>query len=190
MLCAAAWVATYAVPADTRSAPGTLGAVRHALHHGLGLSPPRAARSLVRIDATQLELADVIVAARAGTPYGYFSHVGVVTGPNQTLGQHPAYGIDLMPLDVLVDYDDIRVLRAALTPAQRGEVAAFARSLDGAPFHVLALKHDVHWWSCTKAVWAAYQRVGIDLAPERDLVAPDDIAASPHLRTIHTLRGR
>jgi hypothetical protein len=190
VLCVAAWIATYSVPADARPAPGTAGALRHALHHGLGLSRARAARSLVRVDGRGLELGDVIVAGHAGSTYGYFSHVSLITGPDQTLGQHPAYGIDLMPLATLVGYDDVRVLRAELSAAQRREVAAFVRGLDGAPFNVLALKEDAYWWNCSKVVWAAFRRVGIDLAPERDLVVPDDIAASPRLRVVRAFRGR
>ena len=184
----AGWAAGDPNKAAARPAAGDLAAFRHLLRHGLGGSF-RAARPLVAIRPEGLELGDVVVASHAESHYGYYSHVTAVIGPGRLLGHHVAYGIYATPLRDLRGYDHIRVLRAALEPAQQRSVADFLQRLVGARFHTLAHKRDPRWWNCAKSVWAAYLRVGIDLAPERDFILPDDIAVSPALHAQYDWGG-
>ncbi|MFI5306373.1 MAG: hypothetical protein ACHQ53_03410 [Polyangiales bacterium] len=183
------WAQAYRGSADATPSPGDLGVFRHALHHGLGLSPPRQARSPVRIDPTGLELADVVLASAAGNAYGHFSHATALMADGEVLGHNVLFGIFPMPLTDLEGYDHVRVLRAPLDAPRRREVARFLRTLPGAVFQLGARKGDARQWHCAKAVWAAFRRVGIDLAPDRDFIVPDDIARSAALRVVRDWRS-
>ena len=181
---ALAWVASYSVPADHVPAAGSANALRHLLHYALHLSPERSARALVTISADGLQPGDVIVASHGGNAYGYFSHVTALISADEVLGDHVGYGIYALPITRVLGYDHVRVLRATISGAQRERVAGFLRRLIGRQFNFLANKHDPRLWNCATSVWAAYHSVGIDLAPERDFIMPDDIAGNGHLQLV------
>ncbi len=189
LAAASIWAYGYPGPPDARPAPGDLGLLRHLAHYAAPWSRRRAQRAPVRIDARGLLPADVVLASLADSPYGYWSHVTALTGDDQVLGHNVLFGIFAMKLTALVSYDDVRVLRAPLRPDQRARVARFLNGLRGAVFQLGARKGDPYQWTCAKAVWAAYRAVGIDLAPGRSLVVPDDIAASPRLHLVREWRS-
>jgi uncharacterized protein YycO len=163
---------------------------RRLLHHALWRPPARTARAEVAVDGSGLELGDVIVASDPESDYGYFSHVTAVIGPGDTIGHHIAYGIFVRPIGELTGYDDVRVLRADLSPGRRAEVTRFLRSLLGGKFNLLAHTRDARSWNCAKSIWQAYARVGIDLAPGRAFVTPDDIASSARLHQVAAWRPK
>lgn len=175
---------------STRTAQGSVGSFRDLAHHALLRPRPRVRRAEVAVDASGLELGDVIIGAVPDTDYGYFSHITAVMGPGETIGHHIAYGVFVRPVAELTGYDDVRVLRAELSDAQRAEIARFLRSLVGGKFNLMPGKRDPRSWNCAKSIWQAYARVGLDLVPDRDFLTPDDIARSPLLHQVAVWRPR
>lgn len=183
-----AWAATD--DAATRAELGSLGTFRGLIHHALFRPALRGQRAEVAVDGSGLELGDVIVASEPDSEYGYFSHVTAVIGSGETIGHHIAYGIFLRPVGELTGYDDVRVLRARLSAAQRAEIARFLRARLGGKFNLLTHKRDPRTWNCAKSLWQAYAHAGLDLVPDRDFVTPDDIARSPLLHQVAVWRPR
>lgn len=58
----------------------------------------------------------------------------------------------------------------------RAEAGRWARGLVGEVFCLFAPRGDPRRWTCAKAVCAAYERIGLDLAPGALLVTPADLA--------------
>jgi hypothetical protein len=178
------WGATYERPADAEPAPGDLGAIRHLLHHGLGMAPARAARPLVHIDDRDAEPGDILLASRSGGGYGHFTHATAFIDRHRVLHHNVLFGIFRLPATQLVSYDHVRLLRPRLPRAARLRAAAFLSTLRGATFNLFATKHDPNLWHCAKSVWQAYAREGLDLAPGRTMIVPDDLAHGPRLETL------
>jgi ATP/maltotriose-dependent transcriptional regulator MalT len=78
------------------------------------------------------------------------------------------------------DYDRACILRSKTTLKNRRQAVATVANWNGQVFYPLVFKPGDRIWNCTKIIWEAYHRLGLDLDSGRDLwIVPDNLYQSP-----------
>ena len=122
-----------------------------------------------------LEPGDLILVHDPQGAYGHYTHAGLVLDPNRIVSQNLQDGISVESTFAVSTYQEIVVLRAPLPFMQRHAIAEHASQWIGQPFALVVHKRDQRYHSCTSLAWQAWHSQGIDLAPDRDLLLPDDL---------------
>ncbi|MFW5859098.1 MAG: hypothetical protein ACOCYP_03675 [Planctomycetota bacterium] len=175
-----------------RVGPGDTGVIRHFLRHGATGGTGTWTGTPVAIDPECLEPGDILLGARPGSPYGYWTHVALCLEPDLFLGQDLHAGFYLESLEQLLErrgiggpaYQHVKVMRVRCDPAVRRRAAAYGRTMLCTTFHTMAHKRDPRIATCATAVWKAYAREGIDLVPQRTLLVPSDFASGESLEPV------
>ena len=173
----AVWIATD--PGQPDASRG-LAFVRAFLHRGLvrGWGAGTDPGPVQCLPYARLQPGDILVGANPACAYGGWSHVSLYLGEGEVLGYDLLAGIYPTQVEEFAHYRRLRVLRPRLAADERAKAADWGRNLVGGVFCLFALREDPQRWTCAKAVWAAFARRGLDLAPAAVLVTPADLAES------------
>jgi len=133
------------------------------------------------LDLSDLQPGDIILGGNPGGSYGRYAHAGFYIGNDQVVDMYTSDGVYVACAEVYRNYTWAAVLRVKASPEIRAAAAAYAKRQVGAPFFILAPKSDDGLWYCSKLVWYAYYRNGIDLDSFHNSywVVPDAILLSP-----------
>jgi uncharacterized protein YycO len=133
------------------------------------------------LDLSDLQPGDIILGGNPGGSYGRYDHAGFYIGNDQVVDMYTSDGVYVTCVDVYRNYTWAAVLRVKASPEIRAAAVAYVKRQVGAPFFILAPKSDDGLWYCSKLVWYAYYRSGIDLDAFHNSywVVPDAILLSP-----------
>jgi uncharacterized protein YycO len=133
------------------------------------------------LDTSDLQAGDIILGGNPGGSYGRYTHAGVYIGNDQVVDMYTSDGVYLADVEVYHNYTWAAVLRVKTSPEIRAAVANYVKQQVGSPFFILAPKSDDGLWYCSKLVWYAYYRQGIDLDPFHNSywIVPDAFLSSP-----------
>jgi uncharacterized protein YycO len=90
-------------------------------------------------------------------------------------------GVYVTGVETYRNYTWAAVLRVNTSPEIRATAVNYVKQQVGTPFFILAPKSDDGLWYCSKLVWYAYYRKGIDLDAFHNSywVVPDALLSSP-----------
>jgi len=133
------------------------------------------------LDTSDLQAGDIILGGNPGGSYGRYTHAGVYIGNDQVVDMYTSDGVYLADVEVYHNYTWAAVLRVKTSPEIRAAAANYVKQQVGSPFFILAPKSDDGLWYCSKLVWYAYYRQGIDLDPFHNSywIVPDAFLSSP-----------
>jgi uncharacterized protein YycO len=133
------------------------------------------------LDTSDLQAGDIILGGNPGGTYGRYTHAGVYIGNNQVVDMYTSDGVYLADVSVYHNYTWAAVLRVKTSPEIRAAAVNYVKQQVGSPFFILAPKSDDGLWYCSKLVWYAYYRQGIDLDPFHNSywIVPDAFLFSP-----------
>lgn len=96
---------------------------------------------------------------------GVFSHVLIYTGKEELIHSNLKYGVTKTKLkNLFTKYDYLRVFRPSnMTACQTRKVIEFAKNSIGAAYDFRFLSENEDELYCTKLVYLAYQKAGIEL---------------------------
>jgi uncharacterized protein YycO len=134
--------------------------------------------SLVTSD---LQAGDIILGGNPGGSYGRYTHAGFYIGNDQVVDMYTSDGVYVTDVETYRNYTWVAVLRVKTSPEIRAAAVNYVIGQVGAPFFILAPKADDGLWYCSKLVWYAYYRNGIDLDAFHNSywIVPDAILSSP-----------
>ena len=138
-----------------------------------------------RLDFSRLEPGDILLAGNSQSCYGHFTHAGIYLGEGRVLEGYVDCGISRQPLDHYRSYDWACILRVRIPEAKRRQAVEYALKQEFKTFYPAAFKGGENYWNCTKLIWEAFRRQGVDLDSFGDLwVTPDYIFRSPHVELV------
>jgi uncharacterized protein YycO len=138
-----------------------------------------------QLDFSQLQPGDIILVGNAGGSYGRYTHAAIYVGNDQAIDMYISTGVYLTSLDAYHDYRWAAILRVKATKTQKVAAVDYSLKQLGLPFFILAPRNNDGLWYCSKLVWQAYARQGIDLDPYQDYwITPDDLQDSPKIQLI------
>lgn len=134
------------------------------------------------LDFSVLRPGDILLGGKPGSSYGHFTHAGLYLGKGEVLEGYVDCGITREDVGHYHRYDWVCVLRVKSPEQVRVRAVQYALQQEGKVFYPAAFKPGERYWNCTKFIWAAYYRQGIDLDSGKDMwVTPDAIYKSPHV---------
>lgn len=137
------------------------------------------------LDLSVLEPGDIILGGNPGASYGHYSHAGMYVGNNQVVTMYTTTGVYLEQPAAYHRYQWAAVARVTAEAQQKKEAVSYCRSQVGAPFFILTSKAEDGLWYCSKLIWFAYWKQGLDLDPFNSYwVIPDAFVHSPHIQVI------
>ncbi len=137
------------------------------------------------LDLSLLEPGDILLGGNPGGSYGHYTHAGIYIGSSQVVTMYTTTGIYLEQPEAYRRYNWAAILRVKASPQQKKEAVAYCRSQIGAPFFILSPKTEDGLWYCSKLIWHAYLKQGIDLDPLKSYwVLPDAFVYSPYVKEI------
>lgn len=132
-----------------------------------------------------LEPGDIILGGNQGSTYGYYTHAALYQGEGRAWEGWLSTGIREMKVARFLNYDWACILRVKTDSAVRNQAVSYVAEHRGGLFFPLAFKSGERIWNCTKIIWKAYQRQGVDLDAGQDLwVTPDNLYHSPLVEII------
>ena len=133
------------------------------------------------LDISDLQAGDIILGGNPGGSYGRYTHAGFYIGNGQVVDMYTSDGVYVTGVEIYHDYTWAAVLRVKTSPAIRAAAVNYVKRQVGTPFFILAPKSDDGLWYCSKLVWYAYYRQGIDLDPFHNSywIVPDACLSSP-----------
>lgn len=127
-----------------------------------------------------LEIGDIIVGGYPDCAYGRFSHAAIYIGDGRVVEGYLDSGITVNPVGHFRDYSEAALLRVNAPEKIKLAAADYARQNEKEMFFPLAFKPGERIWNCTKIIWSAYMKQGIDLDSIGDIwIAPDSFYHSP-----------
>ncbi|HZK43491.1 MAG TPA: hypothetical protein VFC73_04315 [Syntrophomonadaceae bacterium] len=155
-------------------------------HFGFGLE----ANYNNQISFEGLEPGDILLGGYPKCGYGRFSHTGIYLGDNLVLESYGDLGITIQPIYHYWDYSEIALLKVNTTKDIKEKVVNYVRKYEGGLFYPVAFKPGDRFWNCSKIIWKAYLKEGIDLDDSGDLwTAPEIFYYSPWTTVIRE-KGR
>ncbi len=134
------------------------------------------------LDFSVLRPGDILLGGKPGGSYGHFTHAGMYLGGGEVLEGYVDCGITRQDIEHYHRYDWICVLRVKAPEEVRVQAVRYACRQEGKVFYPGAFKPGERYWNCTKFIWAAYYRQGVDLDSRNDMwVTPDAIYNSPYV---------
>ena len=137
------------------------------------------------LDLSILEPGDILLGGNPGGSYGHYTHAGIYIGNNRVVTMYTSTGVYLEPPSAYHRYHWAAVGRVKASPQQKKEAVSYCRSQVGSPFYILSPKAEDGLWYCSKLIWYAYLKQGIDLDPLNSYwVLPDAFVQSPHVQIL------
>jgi uncharacterized protein YycO len=138
------------------------------------------------LDLTGLEPGDIILGGWTNCAYGQYSHAGLYIGNHQVLEGYVDYGLTIQDLDHYINYVNLCLLHVEASPQIKNQAVEYALKYEGDIFYPVAFKSGARFWNCSKIIWKAYQRQGLELDAINDLwIAPDRLARSEHVKELY-----
>lgn len=132
-----------------------------------------------QIDFSMLKPGDILLGGKPGGAYGHFTHAGLYLGEGQVIEGYVDCGVTRQEVECYHRYDWACILRVKAPDDVRKKAVEYASRQEGKLFYPGAFKPGERYWNCTKLIWAAYYRQGIDLDSGQDLwITPDAICHS------------
>jgi uncharacterized protein YycO len=142
-----------------------------------------------KVSLTGLEPGDIVLGGWPNCAYGRFSHAGIYVGNNMVLEGYVDYGLSLQDLSHYLNYSELCLLRVEASREIKDQAVAYALAHQGQMFYPVAFKQGERYWNCTKIIWQAYNRQGINLDSINDLwIAPESFSASPSVKILYEKR--
>mgnify|MGYP000897560676 CR=1 FL=1 len=137
------------------------------------------------LDLSILEPGDVLLGGNPGGSYGHYTHAGMYVGNNRVVTMYTSTGVYLEQPAAYRRYHWAAVVRVKASPQQKKEAVSYCLSQVGSPFFILTPKTEDGLWYCSKLIWLAYLKQGIDLDPFNSYwVLPDAFVHSPHIQVL------
>ena len=137
------------------------------------------------LDLSILEPGDILLGGNPGGSYGHYTHAGIYIGNDQVVTMYTSTGVYLEPPSAYHRYHWAAIGRVKASPQQKEKAVSYCRSQIGSPFHILSPQTEDGLWYCSKLIWFAFYKQGIDLDPlDSYWVLPDAFAYSPHLQIL------
>lgn len=138
-----------------------------------------------RLDLSLLQPGDILLGGNKGGSYGKYTHAGLFIGNNQVIEMYISTGVYLTEAETYHRYTWAAILRVKATPRQKMAAVNYAKSQLGTPFFILTPKNDNGLWYCSKLIWYAYLKQGINLEPFKSFwITPDDFLYSEKAQII------
>lgn len=118
-----------------------------------------------QLDLSQLQPGDILLGGNPGGSYGHYTHAGLYIGNNQVVTMYTASGVYLEKPTAYHRYQWAAIVRVKASPSQKRAAVSYCRSQVDSPFFILTPKTDNGLWYCSKLIWLAYLKEGIDLDP-------------------------
>lgn len=132
-----------------------------------------------------LEVGDILLGGYPNCSYGRFSHAGVYIGDNLVIEGYGDLGITIQPIYHYLNYSEIALLKVNTSPEVKAKVVEYMKKYEGGLFYPLAFKPGDRFWNCSKIIWLAYDKEGINLDEINDLwIAPEAFYYSPYTTII------
>lgn len=140
-----------------------------------------------KLDLSLLEPGDILLGGNPGGSYGRYTHAGLYIGDSQVVTMYTASGIYLEQPAAYHRYQWAAIVRVKASPVQKRAAVSYCRSHVGGAFFILTPKTENGLWYCSKLIWLAYLKQGIDLDPFNFYwVIPDAFFHSPNVDIIAT----
>lgn len=132
------------------------------------------------LDLSDLEPGDILLGGNDGSTYGRFTHAAIYEGEGMAWQGWLSTGVSQVRVERFRGYDRSCILRVRTTSENRRQAVETVATWSGQLFHPLAFKPGDRVWNCTKIIWEAYRRLGLNLDSGHDLwVIPDNMYQSP-----------
>lgn len=144
-----------------------------------------------QLDLTLLQPGDILLGGNAGGSYGHFTHAGLYIGDNKVVDMYISTGVYITEAETYHQYDWAAILRVKANPEKKRAVISYVNNQVGSPFFILTPKSENGLWYCTKLIWCAYLKQGINLdAFNSYWIIPDAFWYSPHTQVVAYSRAR
>lgn len=139
-----------------------------------------------RVSFADLEPGDIVLGGWPNCAYGHYSHAGIYLGDNKVLEGYVDYGLSIQDLSHYLNYSEVSLLRVEASREIKDQAVAYALARQGQMFYPVAFKQGERYWNCTKIIWQAYNKQGINLDVINDLwIAPESFSASPSVKVLY-----
>jgi uncharacterized protein YycO len=150
------------------------------------IGPGYGIASRDEVSFSNLEPGDIVLGGWPNCAYGRFSHAGIYLGDNMVLEGYVDYGLSIQELSHYLNYSELCLLRVEASREIKDQAVAYALARQGQMFYPVAFKQGERYWNCTKIIWQAYNRQGINLDTINDLwIAPESFSASPSVKILY-----
>ncbi len=138
------------------------------------------------LDMSNLQPGDIILGGNPGGSYGRYTHAGFYIGNDQIVDMYTSSGVFVTYAETYRKYTWAAILRVKANPETKVSAVDFVRQQVGSPFFILTPKIDDGLWYCSKLIWYAYYRHGIDLDAFHNSywVVPDALLSSPYTEIV------
>jgi uncharacterized protein YycO len=137
------------------------------------------------ISFEQLEPGDIILGGWPGCAYGFYSHAGLYLGNNQVLESYIDTGVTVNSASHFRYYSRACLVRVNVNDRIKQNAIQYALKQRGKMFYPTSFKNDERYWNCSKIIWKAYQRQGINLDANDDLwISPDAFSQNSQVQVI------
>lgn len=136
--------------------------------------------------AVGIEPGDIVLGANPGNSWGHWTHAALYVGDGRVIDTLLRNGVHQQPVErFALAYQRAGVLKVNLPREVKQRAVAEALALQGRPFSMLAGRTSSRWFYCTKIVWYAYWRAGVDLDPKGGhWVSPDRFVVHPRVSLV------
>lgn len=137
------------------------------------------------LDLSDLKPGDILLGGNNGSTYGQFTHAAIYEGEGRAWQGWLSTGVSPVNVERFRGYDRACILRVRTDAESRQQAVEMVSSWSGQLFYPLAFKPGERVWNCTKIIWEAYRRLGLDLDSGHDLwVIPDNLYQSSSVSII------
>lgn len=137
------------------------------------------------LDLSDIQPGDILLGGYDGATYGKFTHAAIYEGEGIAWQGWLSSGVSQVSIERFRYYDRACILRVNTDSENRRQAVEMVAGWDGQLFFPLAFKPGDRVWNCTKIIWEAYRRLGVDLDSGDDLwITPDNMYRSPRVSVI------
>lgn len=138
-----------------------------------------------RVSFDGLEPGDIVLGGYPGGAYGKFTHAGIYIGNGRVIEAYADMGVLSQPVEHFRSYSQVCLLKVDADPELKNKAVEYVEDKQGELFYPIAFKPGDRIWNCTKILWKAYARQGLDLDSSDDIwVCPDAFYESPYVKII------
>ncbi|MGE5397349.1 MAG: hypothetical protein ACM3MK_07415 [Chitinophagales bacterium] len=149
----------------------------------LGPGSPSGRGNSLNVDL--LQPGDIILGGNNGSTYGRFTHAAIYQEKGYAWDGWLDAGVRQMKVSEFLDYDRACILRVKTNKLVKTRAVSYVAAQKGKLFYPLTFKKGERIWNCTKTIWQAYHRQGIDLDNGEDIwVVPDNLYNSSEVLVI------
>lgn len=150
-------------------------------HLGSGIPSGRGNQ----LDLSVIQPGDILLGGYDGATYGKFTHAAIYEGEGVAWQGWLSSGVSRVRIERFRHYDRACILRVITNSENRQQAVEMVADWDGQLFYPLAFKPGDRVWNCTKIIWEAYRRLGLELDSGHDLwITPDNLYRSPLVSVI------